>query len=98
VAAALTWSLQQAADALGLTVDGFCRRRARLEAGGFPRPLPGLRRRYDPLAIEGWLARLRGSANAPPDAAAPPEPGSDAAFQAELDRRALSLATARGHA
>ena len=96
MAAPLTWALSQAADALGLTVPGFCRRRARLEAAGFPRPLPGLRRRYDPLAIQGWLARLRGDDPATPEAAPPFD--SDAALKAELDRRALTLATARGHA
>ena len=92
--APLTWSLPQAAEALGLTVPGFCRRRAQLEASGFPRPLPGLRRRYDPLAIQGWLARLRGE----PAHSVTPEDHGDAALQAELDRRALTLATARGHA
>ena len=54
-----------------------------LRARGFPEPVPGSRGRYDPRAIEAWLARPRGEG--PRD---PQPPVEDlAAWQAELDRR-----------
>ena len=54
-----------------LTIDELCRdvlnhpkswfykNRADLEELGFPMPVPGLGHRYDPVAVEAWLARWR---------------------------------------
>jgi predicted DNA-binding transcriptional regulator AlpA len=40
----------------------FAQRRRRLEGLGFPPPVPGLGRRWDPAAIAAWLAAKRGAA------------------------------------
>ncbi len=83
-----TWSIAETAHALGLTTRTFRCRRPRLLALGFPPPLPGLRARYDPLAIAAWLARLRGEPGAPwSDGAVPPP-------RLRLRERALALAGA----
>ena len=78
----LTWDHDQVAEALKITPRMFRRRRPAMEAAGFPRPLPGLRGRWDPLAIEAWLATLRQPLTAAVAA------GDDRALQAEMDRRA----------
>jgi hypothetical protein len=72
---ALAWTAHQVADALGLTVAQFRGRRARLEAAGFPPPLPGLQDRWSIRAVEAWAA------------SEVPQGGADAA-EAELIRRA----------
>lgn len=51
---------------LGVTREYFYRRRATLEAKGFPPPIPALGNRWDPTAIDAWLARERGEAPAEP--------------------------------
>lgn len=54
---------RQVAEWLGHSLDWFRRHRARLTAEqGFPAPVPGLGRRWDPAAITAWLARYRGVA------------------------------------
>jgi hypothetical protein len=53
----LAWTAHQVADALGLTVAQFRGRRARLEAAGFPPPLPGLQDRWSIVAVEAWAAQ-----------------------------------------
>ena len=68
---------------LGMSVRAFHAARARLRDRGFPAPVPGMGPRYDPRAIEAWLARAQGKAAASP-------PVEDiAGWQAELDRRAM---------
>jgi predicted DNA-binding transcriptional regulator AlpA len=47
---------------LGVTVSYWYRRRRALEAAGFPPPVPALGNRWDPVAIERWLAAQRGEA------------------------------------
>lgn len=49
---------------LGWSVDHWYRRRRALEAAGFPRPIPELGNRWDPNAIEAWLAARRGGPRA----------------------------------
>jgi predicted DNA-binding transcriptional regulator AlpA len=51
---------------LGVTVSYWYRRRRALEAAGFPPPVPALGNRWDPVAIERWLAAQRGEALAEP--------------------------------
>jgi predicted DNA-binding transcriptional regulator AlpA len=51
---------------LGISVAYWYRRRRELEARGFPPPIPALGNRWDPVAIDRWLAAQRGEA--------PPEP------------------------
>jgi hypothetical protein len=43
------------------------RRRRALEAAGFPPPVPALGNRWDPAAIDRWLATQRGEAVEPAD-------------------------------
>lgn len=51
------WQAAQVAERLAMTPGAFCQRRRRLEAEhGFPAPVPGLGRRWNPAAIEAWLA------------------------------------------
>jgi hypothetical protein len=54
----------QVAEILALdSARAFAQRRRRLEEEhGFPRPVPGVGRRWDPLAIEAWRRRIRGEA------------------------------------
>lgn len=40
----------------------FSARRRRLEAEGFPPPVPGLGLRWDPVAIDAWRQRVAGMA------------------------------------
>lgn len=74
----------EVAELLGMTVHTFYRRRAQLHRVGFPNPVPGMGIRYDPLAIQAWLARQR-TASATP--APPPMQDDVAGWQGELDRR-----------
>jgi predicted DNA-binding transcriptional regulator AlpA len=67
---------------LAMSVESFYRRRAALDAAGFPKPVPGMGVRYDPLAIQEWLAAQRTR----PGATTPPL-DDVAGWQAELDRR-----------
>lgn len=61
----------QVAAALSLrSARSFHNRRAALEAEGFPRPVRGLPDRWDPAAIEAWLAAQRPAAAAPDSLAA----------------------------
>jgi hypothetical protein len=93
----LTWSTAELAAKLGILPKQFSNARRRLRAAGFPEALPGLKGRYDPLAIEGWLARLRGATGTAPGGvpAASPE---EIDYAAILDRRAEALGSmpARG--
>lgn len=57
---------REVAQLLGMTRAAWYRRRPALEAAGFPPPVPALGNRWDPAAIERWLAAQRGEA--------PPEP------------------------
>jgi hypothetical protein len=60
-ARARLWQAAQVADRLAMTPAAFNARRRRLEADhGFPPPVPGLGRRWNPAAIEGWLASQGG--------------------------------------
>jgi predicted DNA-binding transcriptional regulator AlpA len=52
---------------LGLTRAAWYRRRRVLEAAGFPPPVPALGNRWDPAAIDRWLAIQRGEAVEPAD-------------------------------
>jgi hypothetical protein len=55
------WQAAQVADRLAMTPAAFCARRRRLEEDhGFPPPVPGLGRRWNPAAIEAWLAQQAG--------------------------------------
>lgn len=73
---------------LGLTTPRFLRLRGRLEAEqGFPPPVPGLALRWDPRAIEDWLAARRA---APAAAASESSPALDA-WEATLAARADTL-------
>lgn len=59
------------AAALGYRHGWFVRHRARLEAEhGFPAPIDGCGRRWDPAAIEDWLDAQRRKAAPAPEAAA----------------------------
>lgn len=72
------------AELLGITRRQFMARRRRLEAEhGFPPPVAGLPDRWDPVAIEGWLAQQRPPATTPAD-------GAEAA-EALLIQRARAL-------
>ena len=71
---------------LGLRLPSFYRRRAALEAAGFPGPVTACGLRWDPVAIDAWLAGLRAPAPAP-DPHAVPAADDVAAWQTELDRR-----------
>jgi predicted DNA-binding transcriptional regulator AlpA len=84
-------TLSDIAAQLGVSLPALYRRMSLLRAQGFPRPLPGLGRRYDPAAVAAWIARA--SAPVPP---APLATAPDAIepWQAELDRRAAAMATA----
>jgi predicted DNA-binding transcriptional regulator AlpA len=71
--------------AMALALDSalsFHRRRRALEADhGFPEPVPGLGLRWDPAAIEAWLARRRGA----------PAGGQDEGAEALLVARARAI-------
>ncbi|MBR0651376.1 hypothetical protein GXW78_17010 [Roseomonas terrae] len=55
------WQPEQVADRLALSPAAFAARRRRLEdEHGFPGPVPGLGRRWNPAAVEAWLARQAG--------------------------------------
>ena len=82
------------ADLLRVSKAWFRSHRAELQRDhGFPLTVPGLRDRYDPLAIEAWFARQRDGAAPPADAEPPP---SD--WDALLDARALGQAAPAGRA
>jgi len=73
--------------------DWFWRHRAGLEALGFPPPVPGIARRWDPVAIHAWLdsqvpAHLRPYLPGPAAAAG----GDD--WETKLDAAARDLAAA----
>jgi predicted DNA-binding transcriptional regulator AlpA len=55
----------QVGRALGHSATWFLRRRADLEATGFPRPVDQCGMRWDPAAIEDWLDAQRRAAAAP---------------------------------
>lgn len=67
--------------------DWFSRHRKRLEAQGFPKPVPGLGNRWDPVALEQWRASARGDRIDPP----PFRKELERDWGAELDRRAGEL-------
>lgn len=69
-AGAMLWTAHQVAKALALpTVRHFRCRRRRLEQAGFPAPVRGLPDRWDPRAIEAWLAAQRPAPLAAPETA-----------------------------
>jgi hypothetical protein len=75
------WHAHQVAEALGLTPGAFSARRRRLEEEhGFPPPVAGVGRRWDPAAIEAWL-----------DAQRPRKLAGGEDLAAELVRRAHAL-------
>lgn len=90
---ALTISAAEAAERLGITLSVFQRRRRRLRQAGFPEPVPGLFNRYDPLAIEAWLARQR-----TPTQAAERKPLDEQDWDRILDERAAAFAHQEGRA
>jgi hypothetical protein len=93
---------REVANLMGVPFKTLQRQLPKLQAEhGFPRPLPGLGRRYDPGAIVAWLNRMAVAGERPagapdPDAAA--SPGDLAGWQDELDRRADQIARTGGHA
>lgn len=50
---------------LGRSLAWWDKNRARLYALGFPQPVPGMGKRWDPVAIENWLAQQRGELSTP---------------------------------
>lgn len=79
----------QVAEVLGISRRQFMARRRRLEAEhDFPRPVAGLPDRWDPLAIDAWLASQR--------PAAPPAPSAEDAAEAVLIGRARAMHAAAG--
>ena len=54
------WQAAQVAQRLGISPAAFAQRRRRLEDAGFPPPVPGLCRRWNPAAIEAWLDQQAG--------------------------------------
>ena len=87
-------TLADIAEQLGVSLQTFYRNMSSLRACGFPRPVPGCGRRYDPQAVADWLARQR-PANVdtaePPTVVPPPgnlpAPEDIAGWQSELTRR-----------
>jgi predicted DNA-binding transcriptional regulator AlpA len=74
----------QVAELLGIGRRQFLMRRSRLQSDhGFPPAVAGLPDRWDPLAIDAWLASQR--------PAAPPAPDAAAEAEAVLIGRARSL-------
>jgi hypothetical protein len=66
----MLWTAHQVAEALALpSARAFHCRRRRLEEAGFPSPVRGLPDRWDPRAIEAWLALQRPASLAAPDTA-----------------------------
>jgi hypothetical protein len=79
----------QVADLLGLGRRSFMARRRRLQAEhDFPAAVAGLPDRWDPLAIEAWLASQR--------PATPPGPDAAAEAEAVLIGRARAMHAAAG--
>lgn len=55
------WQAEQVAERLAISPAAFRQRRRRLEEEhGFPPPVPGLGRRWNPAAIEAWIAQATG--------------------------------------
>jgi len=84
-------TLTQIAAQLGVPLSALYRNVGSMRACGFPRPVAGCGRRYDPEAIAQWLARQRTNPSSLPEEEAeqPPAPAADniPGWQAELDRR-----------
>lgn len=88
-------TVAEVADLLRVSAAWFRANRRRLgQDHGFPTPLPGLRDRYDPLAIDAWFARHRDAA-VPTAASAAPAPLD---WDSLLDARALGQAAPAGRA
>ena len=51
----LVMTLAEVCDALALSTDAFYRRRRRLEAAGFPRPLAGAGTRWSRRLVHNWI-------------------------------------------
>lgn len=51
---------RQVAEIFGWSLEHWRRQRPKLEAAGFPGPVTPPGTRWDPVAIERWLARQRG--------------------------------------
>lgn len=86
----------EVAERLGVPLNSLYRNhRVLREEHGFPAPVPGLGRRWDPQAIENWLATQRGEP-VPIGQLLPPDTTTAEVFdwQQELDRRALEMGRA----
>lgn len=77
-------SAQEVAALLHRQMNWFYKHRRRLEALGFPRPVPGMGRRWDPVAIRHWLDKQAGLAPASPA-------GDDPNWGRRLDARLAAL-------
>ena len=77
----------QVAQLLNMKLPTFYpRQRSLIEVHGFPPPVPGLGRRWDPQAIAAWIARQSGTTAAPTPAA-----NEDDDWAAKLDGRAAAF-------
>lgn len=88
-------TFQDLAQRLGVSVQRLYRQHRELrEQHGFPPPVAGMGRLWDPRAIENWLASQRGEA-VPIGTLLPPEPPELEAvvidWKTELDRRAAAM-------
>ena len=91
----LTLSTAEVAAHLGISLNRFYRSRRGLRATGFPEALPSLPGRYDPLAIEGWIAGFRGTALASPANAVELSTDDHVRWAEIIDQRAERLGRAK---
>jgi predicted DNA-binding transcriptional regulator AlpA len=88
-------TVQDMAQALGVSMSAMYRALPVLADAGFPQPLPGLGKRWDPEAVAAWLASRRTAPPAPPPAPPAAAPEDDiATWQRLLDGRAADIAGA----
>lgn len=75
-------ALAEVAAALGFSRERFYKRwKAMVRDHGFPAPVPGCGKRWDPVAIRCWLDR-----QLEPAAADPADPGARAARRERIER------------
>ncbi len=87
--------LSEVAQQLGVPLHSFYDNSHALKASGFPVPVPGTGKRYDPGAIKAWLdrqGRPNSSATEAPDDTTAANDDDVAAWQATLDARSAGLA------